>query len=308
MKVWVTGATGLLGREVMKALLSVPGMEVMGGCHARRAPGCEVVDLTDAAQTEAFLERFRPEMIIHAAAERRPDVSEKAPEMVQQLNVAATGTLARWCAHRGAALAYLSTDYVFDGSSPPYASDSNPHPINLYGRSKRAGEEAVIAAGFDRWWVLRVPILFGPTDRLGESAVTALAEKMLNARPGEPLEMDHWAIRYPTFTPDVAAVLRKGVLLERAGTGIRGIQHWSGEEPLTKYAMARAMAPMVGFDPACLRPVTVPPPGVPRPKDAHLISTIEGVARTPFLQAVQSVISGAGVTGHHRIPQEGYEG
>ena len=292
MKVWVTGATGLLGREVMKALQTVPDLTVAGGCWTRRAPGCERVDLTDAAATEAFLARFRPDVIVHAAAERRPDVGENNPDLVQALNVAACQTLARWSAEAGCALIALSTDYVFDGTRPPYAPGSEPHPINRYGESKRAGEVAIRGSGLDRWCVLRVPILFGPTGDWTESAVTLLARKMLDAPAGASLEMDNWAIRYPTYTVDVAAVLRSLVLREREGRGLHGIQHWSGDEPYTKYTMARVMASVIGFDPARLQPVNAPAPGAPRPKDAHLITTVEGIAKTPFARAVEQVLRG----------------
>ncbi|MBP5227184.1 MAG: SDR family oxidoreductase [Kiritimatiellae bacterium] len=292
MKVWVTGATGLLGREVMKALRTVPGLAVTGGCWSRRAPECERVDLTDVSATEAFLNRFRPDVIVHAAAERRPDVGENNPDLVQALNVAACRTLARWSAEAGCAMIAISTDYVFDGTKPPYAPDSEPHPINRYGESKLAGERAIRDAGLERGCVLRVPILFGPTGDWAESAVTILARKMLDASAGATLEMDNWAIRYPTYTTDVAAVLRTLVLREREGKGLRGIQHWSGDEPFTKYTMARVMASVIGFDPARLQPVNAPSAGAPRPKDAHLITTVEGIAKTPFAQAVEQVLRG----------------
>jgi len=103
--------------------------------------------------------------------------------------------------------------------------------------------------------------------------VTALAKNMLNARPSERLAMEHWATRYPTHTRDVAAVLRQMVSYKLAHPSFRGIFHWSGNEPMTKYGMACAMAPLLAFDPARLVADTTPPSGAPRPKNAHLDSS-----------------------------------
>ena len=75
MKVLVTGATGLLGRAIMREFHSVKDWEVLGTCWTRSAPNCEKVDLTDPIATCVCLDHFAPDVIVHAAAERRPDVS-----------------------------------------------------------------------------------------------------------------------------------------------------------------------------------------------------------------------------------------
>jgi dTDP-4-dehydrorhamnose reductase len=117
------------------------------------------VDLTDAAAVEALLRELRPAVVVHAAAERRPDAVESG-DAAARLNVAATATLARVAAELGAWLLYISTDYVFDGTSPPYGEDAAPRPLQRYGETKLAGEREV-AAAHARALSLRLPILFG---------------------------------------------------------------------------------------------------------------------------------------------------
>lgn len=291
----ITGATGLLGRPVLRACRDVSGWTVTGTAFRRAAAGLERVDLSQPETIPAFLDRLAPDVIIHSAAERRPDVSEKDPAGTQRLNVGATAALAQWAAARGAFLIYISSDYVFDGTQPPYTPESPTRPVNAYGQSKLDGERVIRAAGGDTA-LLRVPILYGEVEELGESPVTVLAKNMLNARPGERLAMEHWATRYPTYTPDVAVVLRQMVERRLADRRFGGVFHWSGSEPMTKYDMALAFAPLLGFDPARLVPDARPPSdGAPRPKDCHLDSSaLERLGigrRTPFASAFPAILA-----------------
>jgi len=290
----ITGATGLLGRPLLRACALQRGWRVTGTAFRRSGPGLERIDLSQTEGIPAFLDRLGPDVIVHAAAERHPDVSEKDPVGTQRLNVGASAALAQWAAARRAFLIYISTDYVFDGSTPPYRPGDLPHPINAYGQSKLDGERAVQAAGGDHA-ILRVPILYGDVTTLGESSVTVLAKNMLEAPAGARLTMEDWATRYPTHTNDVAAVLRQMVAHKLAHREFGGICHWSGNEPMTKYGMSLAFAPLIGFDPARLVPDARPPQGAPRPKDAHLdASALERLGigqRTPFAAALPAILA-----------------
>ncbi len=293
-RILITGATGLLGRGVLKQFRAVGDWTVLGTAWRRTGPGLERVDLTDTAGLPAVLDRLAPRVIIHAAAERRPDVSERDPAGTHRLNVESTGCLARWAADHGVFVVYLSTDYVFDGSSPPYRHDAPTHPINAYGRSKLDGERAVLEAAAASA-VLRVPILYGACESLDESAVTILAHNMLRARgSAAALPMEHWATRYPTLTDDVAVVLRQMVERHLRAGDLHGVYHWSGAEPMTKYEMALAMAPHVAFDASRLTGDANPPAGAPRPRNCHLdTERLDrlGIGRhTPFADAIAGIL------------------
>lgn len=123
--------------------------------------------------------------------------------------------MARLCATRSVLLIYLSTDYVFSGrpGEAPYAADAPTGPTNLYGQTKLDGELAVLSeyrtAGKEGLGVvLRVPVLYGTAESPAESAVNVLMDIVQKAQePGETkIMMDHWALRYPTNTEDVARV------------------------------------------------------------------------------------------------------
>jgi dTDP-4-dehydrorhamnose reductase len=294
-KVAVIGASGLLGRALADELTQRAGWQVVATSFSRPAPGTVALDIRDARAVEQFVEREAPDALVIAAAERRPDVCERDPELARALNVEAVRTLATAADRRGAWTLSISTDYVFDGTHPPYEHDCAPAPLNAYGHSKLEGERA-LAEATDLGCVLRLPLLYGPIVGWTESAVTSLVPAIAaSAAPAaQPAVMDAWAIRYPTFTPDVAFVIRQMLELHARGDAIRGIVQWSGDEPMNKYEIAIRLAEALQLD-AHLTPQRTPIDATPRPHNCHLASTrLEALGigrRTPFDTAIRQVLS-----------------
>merc|ERR1711971_584719 len=115
VKVLVTGASGLLGRQIMAEFSSLPSFSPVGLCFSRPGPNLTKLDLTDESATAHFLNQLKPQIVIHAAAQWFPDKVEKDPKAALELNVAVSRRLATLC--KGllkARLIYISTDYVFD--------------------------------------------------------------------------------------------------------------------------------------------------------------------------------------------------
>ena len=199
--IMVTGATGLLGRAVAKCQLP-QGIAIATG-FSRAEANIHKLDLTQTAAVEAFIAHERPEVIVHCAAERRPDVFEHSPEQALALNLSAKPNPAYAAKQHGAWLLYISTDYVFDGTTPPYAEDAAPNPVNFYGESNyRETWQQNTDSGFA---VLRLPI-HGEVTQLSESAVVMLINQLLDSRPQR---VDAWAIRSPTSTADIAGAVTK---------------------------------------------------------------------------------------------------
>jgi len=138
MKVLITGSGGQVGRALLR---SVPNAVSAHGLSRSD------LDLTDSnAITKAF-EQYRPDLVINAAAYTAVDRAEQEEEQAFQVNALAVEALAKACAKHSARLLHISTDFVFDGaSSTPYKPGSNPAPQSVYGRSKLAGEQAVLAS------------------------------------------------------------------------------------------------------------------------------------------------------------------
>ncbi|KAJ1939792.1 hypothetical protein GGF37_004252 [Kickxella alabastrina] len=271
-KIVVTGASGLLGRQVMAEAEKRSEWTVVGTALSRTSDKLQKLDLTNEQAVRDFLEREKPQAIIHCAAERRPEVAERNQEATEHLNAQVPGLLAQMAKQINAFFVYISTDYVFDGRNPPYHVDDKPNPLNFYGRTKLAGEKAVVEANPDAV-ILRVPILYGRTEYLGESAVNVLLGAVRDS--GKQTKIDALQARFPTCVDDVARVLLDitSIGVRAVGKGVKGIYHFSALEEMTKYDMCRVFADILGIaNTAHLAAVTEKPKvaDVSRPDNTQL--------------------------------------
>jgi dTDP-4-dehydrorhamnose reductase len=153
VKLLVTGAAGMLGRDVMLAAGNA-GHDVVGFGHLE-------LDITDAAAVERKIDRERPDVVINCAAWTAVDAAETSEEAAFAVNGTGAGNVAAAAATVGASVVYVSSDYVFDGAKgEPYVESDQVAPLSAYGRTKLAGEEATMAAN-KRHFVVRSSWLFG---------------------------------------------------------------------------------------------------------------------------------------------------
>jgi len=153
VKLLVTGAAGMLGRDVMLAAGNA-GHQVIGFGHAE-------LDIADADVVSTKLEGERPDVVINCAAWTDVDGAEEAEEAATRVNGTGAGNVAVAASSVGASVVYVGSDYVFDGSKgAPYVETDQTAPLSAYGRSKLAGEEATRAAN-KRHFIVRSAWLFG---------------------------------------------------------------------------------------------------------------------------------------------------
>jgi len=257
-KILLTGASGLLGSEITDYLES-DNYELIK-LRQTPAPGYLSLDLADPAQI-AHLEAVPFDYIVHTAANKDPDSCQKDPEGARKINVDGTAALARVAGKKRIPILFISTDYVFDGTRPPYRETDRTNPLNIYGQTKCDGEKAVFAE-CPQGVVLRVPFMFGGRE-LSKSAVITSA--IAAARSGEAVEVEAELIRCPTATYDVARAVKAAVEHD-----LRGIYHFSGREAMNRYQIYCAIANALGLPVNAMKPRTLGKVIAPRPHNAQL--------------------------------------
>ncbi len=220
MRILVTGAEGMLGRAIAARL---------GGRHTLYLWGRAEADVADEAAVRAAARGIEFDAVVHGAAFTDVDRCESDYDAAMRVNRDGVAVVAALARERGAHFVTVSTDYVFDGTKgAPYAEEDPTAPINAYGRTKRAGEEAALASGAPAL-VVRTSWLFGPG---GRNFVDTIAGKL---ERGEPLEVVNDQRGAPTYTRDLALGIAR--LLERAATGIVHVTN-AGETTWFDFAVA----------------------------------------------------------------------
>jgi dTDP-4-dehydrorhamnose reductase len=233
VRVLVTGANGMLGRDLQSVLA---GRQVT-------ALGRADLDVTDAAAVAAAVDGH--DLVVNCAAYTRVDDAETHEREAYAVNATGAANVARACAATGARLVTISTDYVFDGNATePYAEDRPRDPVNAYGRTKAAGEELALAAHPTGTYVVRTAWLYGAHG-------PNFAQTMLDLAKTK----DTWSVvddqlGQPTWTADLAARI---VELIDAGAPA-GIYHGTNSGEATWFEFARAVLEESGLDPDRITP------------------------------------------------------
>ncbi|OKI09988.1 NAD(P)-dependent oxidoreductase [Streptomyces sp. CB02923] len=233
----ITGASGMLGREVGR-LLAAEGECALPLDRAS-------LDLTDTRAVEAALLRVRPAVVVNCAAYTDVDGAESHEEQARRINADAVHGLARACARSGARLLHLSTDYVFAGdATTPYTEGAPTGPHTAYGRSKLAGEQAVLAELPHTGTVVRTAWLYGAH---GRNFVRTMAGR---AARGATVNVVDDQSGQPTPARDVAGRL----LALGRGPARPGVFHATTGGLTTWYGLAREVYRLAGADPDLVRP------------------------------------------------------
>ena len=255
MKILLTGKNGLLGQDCL---------EVFENKHKVQALGRQELDITDPAQVEEAVSRFRPEAIVNGAAYTQVDLCETEREKAVQGNITGPRNLAVAAARHGALLVHISSDYVFDGQKPPpapYQEDDPTNPLSWYGRTKLEGELAIQGA-CPRYLIVRSAWLYG---RHGPNFLKKILKLALSPQIPE-LKVVNDQFGSPTWSNRLAQQLLR--LMEAEA---QGLYHASAEGYCTWFELACHFLGRMGVDKPvrpCL-PSDYPTPAV-RPKNSIL--------------------------------------
>jgi dTDP-4-dehydrorhamnose reductase len=281
--VLVTGAEGQLGHDLVLAL---SGSVAPGGrrrsLFGPEGPG-PGVDVTGAGHRDLAVENraevleavwaLRPDVVVHAGAWTAVDACESDPDRAYLVNALGTRHVADAARQVGAHLVYISTDYVFDGTSPrPYLEWDEPHPLSVYGASKLGGERECPPGST----VVRTSWVCG-------SSGSNMVKTALRLASGDaPLRFVDDQRGSPTFTADLAAAVVTLALDRRPGTF-----HVTNQGTTTWYGFVRAVLEAAGHDPGRVEPIATtdldPPRPAPRPANSVLDNAAMRLGGLPLL-------------------------
>lgn len=227
MRVLLFGGSGLLGSDLRASAPADVKIE---------APRSAAVDIADPTAVARALDASGADLVVNAAAYTHVDRAESEPDAAHRLNAVAPGHIGRECGRRGIPVVHYSTDYVFGGQgSRPWREEDPVEPLNAYGRSKLAGEVALLESGANAL-IMRTSWLYG---RNGRSFPRTMLER---ARRREPTHVVEDQVGRPTWTRDLAAITWE--LVVREATGV--VHATASGAPTTWYEIARRVFARAG--------------------------------------------------------------
>lgn len=246
MKIFITGANGLVGQNAVKQFTAAGYDVTAAGRGACRLPAGDApfryisLDNTDRDAVLATVAEACPGVIVHAAAMSQPDACELSRAECDDCNVNATRYFTEAATVVNAGMIYISTDFIFSGDDGPYKETDQPAPVNYYGRSKWQGEQIVRQSSV-RWAIVRTVLVYGNILSGTRSNIVTWVKE--NLEKGKPIKVVSDQLRTPTYVEDLVGGIQ--LIVEK---NTEGIYHISGKEVLTPYDMAVCVADYFGLD------------------------------------------------------------
>lgn len=283
MKVFICGASGILGRELCK-VLTQNQIPFLGSYHLNPVPNSVKADFHNLEELQSLLSKNEITICVNCIVERQVDKCEKNWELIKKTNIDIPNNLSKVCCHLQIHLIHISTDYVFDGLNPPYYPESIPNPLQNYGISKLISEFKV-KNRCKKYSIIRVPVLY--TDdikELSDTAVTLIGKKIFHRFT--KYQEDNYSIRRPNYIPDFC-----NFILDRILKCENGIFHFCNPyDKISKYTIAQTISKILNKK-CNIYPIDASPKdNVERPLDTLLLDNkykIEDYKFTPIDQGLR---------------------
>lgn len=265
MKILITGASGMLGAD-LQAVLSPDHELVLTDVAGDVIP----MDITDPESVMSVMEEHRPDVVIHSAAYTDVDGCERDPDKAFLVNGTGTKNVAAACREFDASMVYISTDFVFDGEKgEPYTENDPTNPLGAYGASKLAGETHVRDI-CPKHYICRTAWLYGIH---GKNFPFAIINR---AKSGQPIKVVSDQIGSPTFTVDLATIIKDII-----SSPVYGTYHTTNKGSCSWFDFAKKILALAGMNDVEVTPIKADdwPSPTRRPKCSvlrHLTLELQG--------------------------------
>jgi dTDP-4-dehydrorhamnose reductase len=283
-KVLLTGASGFVGGHVFTRC--PPDIYLVPVCGKHSLPNCIQMDLTQEIHLISELDRVKPDIIIHSAANSNLDICEKDPKGSFRINARVPGMLAQWCGDHNTRLIHFSSDMVFNGTLGMYSENDTVAPLSAYGEQK-AESEILVLEKCNNAVVARCALVYGRPSGTGlGSSFSMWIEERLATGKKVPLFVDQY--RTPIWVHNLAALI-----WELALNSFCGILHLGGSNRINRYDFGQELCSALNYDKSLLIPSTLEDHDAfaRRPRDVSLDTSLaQQKLRTIISSTAESIV------------------
>ena len=247
MKIFITGASGLLGSKIVDLYEEKHIIYAGYNKHPPDHSNPIQIQLEQLSNISNILAQIDPEVIIHCAALTNVDYCETHPELASQINTKATKEIALFCKENHTFLVYISTDYVFQGNTGNYLETDQPNPINHYGRTKLESE-SLIQKLVDDYCIARTSVIYGAHPATGKENFALWLYHQLNGHHPVNIITDQW--NSPTLNSNLA-----DMIIEIVNKRFSGILHTAGGNRINRYDFAKKLAEEFKLPVSLIKPI-----------------------------------------------------
>lgn len=272
MKIALTGPSGLIGSRFF---------DLLKDQHECIPIHQQTADITNRQQIREVLNSIKYDVLIHLAAYTNVDGAETARELAYKINVEGTRNIVDANNEKGGKLIYISTDFVFDGTQPPYTEGSQPNPLSIYGKTKYEGEKLVKELGM----IVRLSYPFRKEYALKNDFVHSVIHQL---KTGNTLRMVEDSLITPTFVDDI--VYNVAQLCENFS---KRIVHVVGADSMSPYAAGILVANTFGLDAELIKPISYADyfkNKAPRPQYSDMKTNENLYVMKTFSEGLKSII------------------
>ena len=251
-RVLVVGSNGLLGQKVSELLVRGSSSIVTLVSYEKKSvrqflsADYEQIDITSNKEVKRVVAERKPDIIVNCAAMTNVDECEKERELAWKINVEGVEHLIEAARKTEAKVFHVSSDYIFDGKLGPYDEEARPAPVNYYGKTKLASENALRSSGLP-YFIARTMVLYGFAQGVKSNFALWLIQ---NLEQGKPVRVVDDQVGNPTLADDLAHGIVSAIELNRSG-----IYNLAGRNILDRYECALQLAKIFGFNASLISPI-----------------------------------------------------